>query len=62
LDDLAAVAGLNQPAGASGAYLTVAESFPIEIPAGAIALFYSAGTLLGGVAAPWFFGAKRRGR
>jgi MFS family permease len=43
-------------AGASGAYLTVAESFPIEIRAGAIALFYSAGTLLGGVAAPWFFG------
>jgi MFS family permease len=43
-------------AGASGAYLRVAEGFPIEIRAGAIALFYSVGTLLGGVAAPWFFG------
>jgi MFS family permease len=43
-------------AGASGAYLRVAEGFPIDIRAGAIALFYSVGTLLGGVAAPWFFG------
>jgi MFS family permease len=42
--------------GASGAYLRVAEGFPIQVRAGAIALFYSAGTLLGGVAAPWFFG------
>jgi MFS family permease len=43
-------------AGASGAYSRVAEGFPIEIRAGAIALFYSVGALLGGVAAPWFFG------
>jgi len=43
-------------AGASGAYLRVAEGFPIEIRAGAIALFYTVGTLLGGVAAPWLFG------
>jgi MFS family permease len=43
-------------AGASGAYLRVAEGFPIEIRAGAIALFYTVGTLLGGVVAPWFFG------
>ncbi len=43
-------------AGASGAYLRVAEGFPMEIRAGAIALFYCVGTLLGGVAAPFFFG------
>jgi MFS family permease len=43
-------------AGASGSYLRVAEGFPIQIRAGAIALFYCVGTLLGGVAAPWFFG------
>jgi len=43
-------------AGASGAYLRVAEGFPIEIRAGAIALFYTFGTLFGGVVAPWLFG------
>jgi len=43
-------------AGASGAYLRVAEGFPIEIRAGAIALFYTIGTLLGGVVSPWLFG------
>jgi MFS family permease len=42
-------------AAASAAYLTVSEAFPLEIRALAIALFYAAGTLLGGVAAPWFF-------
>ena len=36
-------------AAASAAYLTVSESFPLEIRALAIALFYAAGTLLGGV-------------
>ena len=41
---------------ASAAYLTVSESFPLEIRALAIALFYAMGTLLGGVVAPWLFG------
>ncbi len=43
-------------AAASSAYLTVAESFPIEIRALTIAIFYALGTGLGGVAAPWLFG------
>ncbi|HYZ40715.1 MAG TPA: MFS transporter [Stellaceae bacterium] len=43
-------------AAASAAYLTVSESFPIEARALAIAFFYSIGTALGGVAAPWLFG------
>ena len=41
---------------ASAAYLTVSESFPIEIRALAIALFYAVGTTLGGVAGPVLFG------
>jgi MFS family permease len=44
-------------AAASSAYLTVAESFPLEVRALAIALFYAAGTGIGGVAAPFLFGA-----
>lgn len=44
-------------AAASSAYLTVAESFPLEVRALAIALFYAFGTGVGGVAAPWLFGA-----
>jgi MFS family permease len=43
-------------AAASSAYLTVSESFPLEIRALAIAIFYALGTLLGGAAAPWIFG------
>jgi Arabinose efflux permease len=43
-------------AAASSAYLTVAESFPLEIRALAIAIFYAAGTGIGGVIAPWVFG------
>jgi MFS family permease len=43
-------------AAASAAYLTVSESFPMEIRAMAIALFYAFGTALGGVAGPWLFG------
>ncbi|MXO64723.1 MFS transporter [Altererythrobacter endophyticus] len=42
-------------AAASAAYLTAAESFPLEIRALAIAVFYALGTLLG-AAAPWVFG------
>jgi MFS family permease len=44
-------------AAASAAYLTVGESFPLEIRAIAISLFYAFGTLLGGVAGPAVFGA-----
>lgn len=43
-------------AAASSAYLTVGESFPLEIRALSIALFYSIGTAVGGVAGPWLFG------
>ncbi len=41
---------------ASAAYLTVSETFPIEIRALTIAVFYAIGTGLGGVAAPYVFG------
>ncbi|HEY3179383.1 MAG TPA: MFS transporter [Casimicrobiaceae bacterium] len=43
-------------AAASSAYLTISEIFPLELRALAIALFYAAGTAIGGVAAPWLFG------
>ena len=43
------------PAGCS-AYLTVSEIFPLEMRALAIAIFYSVGTAVGGVVAPWLFG------
>ena len=42
---------------ASAAYLTVSEIFPLEIRGIAIAIFYAAGTLVGGVGAPALFGA-----
>jgi MFS family permease len=41
---------------ASSAYLTVSEIFPLEVRALAIAIFYSAGTAVGGICAPWLFG------
>jgi MFS family permease len=41
---------------ASAAYLTVSETFPIEIRAMTIAAFYAIGTGVGGVAAPYIFG------
>jgi MFS family permease len=44
-------------AGASSAYLTASEIFPIEIRAMAIAIVYSVGTLVGGGVAPVLFGA-----
>src|SRR5579875_1095461 len=44
-------------AGASSAYLTVSETFPLQTRAMAIAIVYSAGTLIGGAAAPSLFGA-----
>ena len=44
-------------AAASAAYLTVGESFPLEVRAIAIALFYAFGTGVGGVVGPALFGA-----
>jgi len=44
-------------AAASSAYLTVGESFPLEVRAIAIALFYALGTAIGGVIGPALFGA-----
>jgi len=43
-------------AAASSAYLTVSESFPVEVRALAIAFFYALGTGIGGIGAPWLFG------
>jgi MFS family permease len=42
---------------ASSAYLTVGETFPLEVRALAIAFFYAVGTGITGVAGPWLFGA-----
>ena len=44
-------------AGASAAYLTVSEIFPMETRALAIAFFYAIGTGLGGIIGPVLFGA-----
>jgi MFS family permease len=44
-------------AGASSAYLTVSETFPVEIRAMAIALVFGVGTLVGGALAPSIFAA-----
>jgi MFS family permease len=43
-------------AGASAAYLTVSEIFPMETRALAIAFFYAVGTGLGGIVGPVLFG------
>ena len=43
-------------AAASSAYLTVSETFPLEIRAMAIAIFYAIGAGVGGVAGPIVFG------
>jgi MFS family permease len=42
-------------AGASAAYLTVSEVFPMEIRALAIAFFYAIGTAIGGITGPLVF-------
>ena len=39
-------------AAASSAYLTVSETFPLEIRALAIAFFYAVGTGIGGIVGP----------
>ncbi|MDQ1626840.1 MAG: hypothetical protein QOI54_584 [Actinomycetota bacterium] len=43
-------------AGASAAYLTVSEIFPMETRAMAIAFFYAVGTGIGGIVGPLLFG------
>ena len=43
-------------AAASAGYLTVSETFPLEIRALAIAAFYALGTGVGGIVGPWLFG------
>jgi MFS family permease len=43
-------------AGASAAYLTVSETFPMEIRALAIAFFYAIGTGIGGAVGPLLYG------
>jgi len=44
-------------AAASSAYLTVGETFPLEVRAVAISVFYALGTAVGGIAGPVLFGA-----
>ena len=43
------------PAGASSAYLTVSEVFPMETRAMSIAFFYAIGTAAGGISGPLLF-------
>ena len=43
-------------AGASAAYLTASEIFPMETRALCIAFFYAIGTATGGIAGPLYFG------
>jgi hypothetical protein len=43
-------------AGASSAYLTVSEIFPMETRALSIAFFYAVGTAVGGISGPLLFG------
>ena len=43
-------------AAASSAYLTVGETFPLEVRAVAISVFYALGTGVGGIAGPAVFG------
>ncbi|MGI4950933.1 MAG: MFS transporter [Janthinobacterium lividum] len=43
-------------AAASSAYLTVGETFPLEVRAVAISVFYAIGTGVGGIAGPALFG------
>jgi MFS family permease len=44
-------------AAASAAYLTVGETFPLEMRALSIAVFYALGTAIGGMIGPALFGA-----
>jgi MFS family permease len=49
-------------AGASAAYLTASEIFPLETRALAIAFFYAIGTAAGGISGPLFFGHQITGK
>jgi MFS family permease len=49
-------------AGASAAYLTASEIFPMETRALAIAFFYAIGTAAGGISGPLFFGKMITGK
>lgn len=53
---LVALAFFVASAGASSAYLTVSEIFPLETRALAIALFFAVGTAIGGITGPAIFG------
>ncbi|WP_131732257.1 MFS transporter [Actinomadura formosensis] len=53
---LTAVTFFFASAGASAAYLTVSEIFPMETRALAIAFFYAIGTAVGGISGPLIFG------
>jgi MFS family permease len=53
---LVAVTFFLASAGASAAYLTVSEIFPMETRALAIAFFYAIGTGIGGIIGPLLFG------
>src|SRR5437588_12127379 len=53
-----AVAFFLASAGASAAYLTVSEIFPMETRALAIAFFYAVGTAIGGITGPVLFGQR----
>lgn len=48
-------------AGASAAYLTASEIFPMETRALAIAFFYAVGTAIGGITGPLYFGTLIEG-
>ena len=50
-----AIAFFFASAGASGAYLTVSEVFPMETRALCIGVFYAIGTGLGGIIGPLLF-------
>lgn len=58
LDDEAALSGRKRTAAAQASDIVIrsGETFPIEIRALAIAVFYAIGTGLGGVAGPWLLG------
>ena len=53
---LVALAFFVASAGASSAYLTVSEIFPLETRGLAIALFFAVGTAVGGITGPAIFG------
>ena len=55
-DDFGMVIFFFASAGASAAYLTASEVFPMETRALCIAFFYAIGTAAGGITGPLYFG------